>query len=264
MAHTMHRAAAVLAALAPLVAAQGYFGGDASATCGLADTFQSLGCYQDGLVGFGTSFNIYIGQYNPANPSYSTNNPFPGLVHNTNYDNTMVPYTCAMACRGYGYAFSAIRADSCYCSPVAPPPALAGGVCNYACDADITQTCGGTAENSFNVYGDPSFANPILLANYPPGSLDQYYQYLGCYYRPNFGQALEQLEGGIVSSCQASYTACATHCSTNGYALAGVEYSPSGSLTSVCTCVSSGTFSLGSFVSLRLHAIHANGFFFGQ
>ncbi|CAK7206878.1 hypothetical protein SEUCBS139899_009684 [Sporothrix eucalyptigena] len=219
MAKKMMLATALAGLALPLirqVKAHGYYGGDEHAACGDDYLFRYIGCYDADLInGDDSTFILSIGTYNPADPQFNYVNPFPGYVSNTNYNDTVTP-------------------------PQASPPSAATSTsCTEPCDGDSTQTCGGSLIGSntvgaAQVYGDPSFADPLSLQSYPPGYLDSYYKYLGCYYKSNFGPQ-DALENGVIESCQTTYTDCASHCSDYGYSLAAVEYSPSGSSASLCT-----------------------------
>ncbi|KAL1904941.1 hypothetical protein Sste5344_009295 [Sporothrix stenoceras] len=246
--------------LVSTVAAQGYFGGDEYDVCGDDYQFRYIGCYDGELINdAGSTFVLNIGTYIPSDPQLNYANPFPGYVPNTNYNSTVAPYSCAQACRGYGYGYSAMASNECYCSPLPPASdATASNTCTEPCWGDASQTCGGARTGAdtvgaAQVYGDPSFASPVFVgSNMAPGSLDSYYQYLGCYYQPNFGPGAAQ-GNGVIKSCQASYTECYTHCSAYGYPLAAVGYSPSGTQMAQCSleepvsCLCGTSFGEGSY-----------------
>lgn len=233
---------ALVLPLASTVAAQGYFGGDEYGACGDDDyQFRFLGCFDGSLINSATTtFVLSIGTYVPSDPQLNYANPWPGYVYNTNYNNTVAPYSCAQACRGYGYAFSAMASNECYCSPLPPPDGTtSSNTCTEACNGDSSQTCGGARTGAdtvgaAQVYVDPSFASPVYMAsNLAPGALDAYYKYLGCYQKPNFGPGAAQ-SNGVLETCQESYMDCVTHCSNYGYPLAGVEYTLTGISSLVC------------------------------
>jgi hypothetical protein len=243
--HENHRFRCPGRPLLPLtqtVIAQGYFGGDEYASSGDDFHFCYVGCFDSSLINSAdTTFVFNIRPHISSDPQRNDRNPFPDYVQGTYYNNTVTPYSCAQACRGYGYAFSAMASNECFCSPLAPPSGTPTSIaCSEPCDGDASQTCGGAqtgpgpqSMGAAQVYGDPSFVNPSVLDNASPGGLDYFYKYLGCYFEPNFGPTGAQ-GNGVLASCQATYADCLSHCSANGYPLAGVEYSRSGSQTSVC------------------------------
>lgn len=207
----MARTAAALAVgvFSALGNAQAFFGGDQS-VCGAGNEFVDLGCYAGNYQTVLTPF--LPASYDPANPSVS----YPGFDAGTNYNATVTPQTCTTACRGFGYRTATLFNGQCACGYDVPQfPVAIAGTCDFACDGDASQNCGGAA--STEVFVDPSFADYDTLQTTLPGDLEPYYQYLGCFAAAdNFPTE----DPGNTQTTQDTATLCLAHCAGLGYPLA--------------------------------------------
>lgn len=204
-------------------------------------------CYTGLPVGPGTTLAFQVKNYVPANGVSGYQSLFPGYWGSvdspTKFNSTIVPQACAQACRGYGYKIAVLgnTPAGCFCGTTTPSGKVsvaAATYCRSPCTADKTQgiggstplyQCGGSAAGS--LYIDPSFASEAAVASYQTSvtSGNNGYQYLGCFYSPNFSAssanaATESTQG----SMQLVY--CTQKCAQIGYPMATM------SSTGACSC----------------------------
>ena len=130
---------------------------------------------------------------------------------------------CLDACAAKGYSFAATQyVDECWCGNVAPNQKINETDCNYQCNGNTTQTCGGngyfhdiSAMSLFTNGAPPSgdAAGPAVVK-----SVGQY-NYTGCYTEATNQRALS---GKAISTGDMTIESCAGNCSAFTYF--GIEY----------------------------------------
>lgn len=210
------RSAAALAAgaLSALGNAQAFYGGDQSASCSASQNFYYLGCYPSDLASSLTPFSPEA--YIPL----ALGNSYPGFSPDSTVNNTVTPQACVTVCRGYGYRTAALYAGSCSCGYDVPAELqpTTSGTCDIPCGGDSSQTCGGSA--STQIYVDPSFADPVVLAGATPADIAAHYQYLGCFFKAN---DFPTDDDAVTITTQDSMALCLAQCAETGYPLARAE-----------------------------------------
>jgi len=221
LSHPVAQALVAVTGLLGLADAQAYF--NTAPQCA-ADNFVSLGCFTALPATF---FPFTLVDYSPA---ATTSNVYPGFSLTTNnYDNSLTPVNCARVCRGFGFKYTALQNNVCFCGTQVPfgtigTPSLSA--CNLPCGGDSAQTCGGAL--AAQIYVDPTFAEasqvPSELGFNPPLALR--YRFLGCY-RVGTGPAINLLPFPSAdtrfSGTTATADACFNLCAALGYPLVFAE-----------------------------------------
>ncbi|OCL14883.1 WSC-domain-containing protein [Glonium stellatum] len=154
---------------------------------------------------------IYSGCYYDA--VYNRSLPFMAPIE---FNNATVEQ-CTAACKGNGYRYAGLEYyGQCYCgasisSDVAPPTD-----CNFTCNGDPNEICGG--QDRLSIYQDPTFPDASDIA------CSSEYKSLGCYTEGSNGRSLAysqiQLNASIMTT-----ELCLNACGAKGYPFAGTEYS---------------------------------------
>ncbi|KAK1750284.1 WSC domain-containing protein 1 [Echria macrotheca] len=215
------RALVAVTGLVGLVNSQSIFGSvDAElAVCttnGL-EGFAYVGCYS------GLDNNVLF-QFEPrAYYPGSDDQAFLGWNPGSDYDNTMTPLSCARACRGNGFKYSAVQDNRCHCGMQFPTVSAGGPVaalfsgCDTACNGDSSQTCGG--RTAAQVYVDLSFADDSVIQPVPNAALASSYRYLGCYKTYQFAFQDSRVSGDGYDTVDQCFQVCAGF----GYPLVAAE-----------------------------------------
>ena len=102
----------------------------------------------------------------------------------------------------------------CYCDTSITANLAPASDCNYTCNGDQKETCGGFSRLS--VYHDPTFKASIATA--------KDYSTLGCWTEGNGGRALAWNQGQYLDKSKMTTEYCLDGCGSKGYPYAGTEY----------------------------------------
>lgn len=167
-----------------------------------SEGFSYRGCF----TGINTSplFAFTVDGYQPTDYEAAFPNYNPGSF----WDNTVTPLSCARACRGFGYKYTALINNQCRCGMQFPTVGIGlAATCTVECGGDSRQRCGGAT--AAQVYVDLSFASDEVIQLVPRNvRLAESYEYIGCYRTLGFVSDLEPLDD-TVENIDDCFEACA-------------------------------------------------------
>lgn len=124
---------------------------------------------------------------------------------------------CTAACKGNNYRYAGLEYyGQCFCgasisSDLAPPTD-----CNFTCNGNPNETCGG--QDRLSIYQDPTFPDATDIA------CSSEYMSLGCYTEGSNGRSLAYSQIQLNASVMTTEL-CLNACGARGFPFAGTEYS---------------------------------------
>ena len=153
--------------------------------------FVYSGCYQDGAYGVQTLTNK-----SPLDPK------------------SMTPEKCMADCKGNGFRYAGIKHHGmCYCGNTVNGPQSPESSCNWPCNGNKEQICGG--DNLLSIWQDPTFdhADSATIADYKS---------LGCY-TDNASPKRALQYRAQVNQYAMTIEMCLGACQREGFPYAGTE-----------------------------------------
>ncbi|KAM7202311.1 WSC domain containing protein [Naviculisporaceae sp. PSN 640] len=125
---------------------------------------------------------------------------------------------CVAWCKGNGYRYAGLEYYGvCYCGQTVDGPQLADSECDFPCNGDKSETCGGN--NKMSIYQDPTF-----LPFDDSIDIDDYVS-LGCWTDDShYGKALAYPQDQLSFDTMTNEK-CLKACRDGGFPYAGTEYS---------------------------------------
>ncbi|KAF1987032.1 WSC-domain-containing protein [Aulographum hederae CBS 113979] len=131
--------------------------------------------------------------------------------------NNMTVEACTAECKSNGYRYAGLEYyGQCYCGASISSAAAPEAECNFACNGNANEICGG--QERLSIYQDPTFPDADNIVE------SDAYASLGCYTEGTSGRALEYSQYDFLDGTVMTTELCLDTCGAKGYPYAGTEF----------------------------------------
>ncbi|KAJ2971995.1 hypothetical protein NQ176_g7411 [Zarea fungicola] len=157
-------------------------------------------------------------KYTPFTSKGCYNNGDTALImRSTVNSNTMTVEKCTAVCKGNGFRYAGLTFHGvCYCGDEIVGDKTAEASCNYPCNGNNGQLCGG--KGTINIWEDPTYTktpSQVTVADYA---------YSGCYVDNLNGQGRAFPFQESIEPSKFTPESCIAACKALGFPIAGSEY----------------------------------------
>ncbi|KAL5392928.1 hypothetical protein DPSP01_000621 [Paraphaeosphaeria sporulosa] len=124
---------------------------------------------------------------------------------------------CTAYCKGNNYRYAGLEYyGQCFCGASVSAVVAPEVECNFPCNGDPTQACGG--EDRVSIYQDPTFPDADDVA------VSADFLSLGCYTEGDSGRSLDYSQWDYLNISAMTTEMCLTACGAKGFPFAGTEF----------------------------------------